>query len=211
MHTELVFVLDKSGSMAGLEKDTIGGYNSILEKQRVGEGTVTITTVLFDNGIELLHDRLPVESVELLSAEDYVVGGMTALFDAVGFAIHKIDKVQKSVKPSMQADKVLFVITTDGMENSSHKFNTKEIKLLISARKELGWEFLFLGANIDVVEVATSIGISAEHAVEYIGDEMGTQQNFEVLNETVSSVRRGHEIHEDWKGKIENDVRKRRK
>ena len=211
MHTELVFVLDKSGSMSGLEKDTIGGYNSILQKQLVGEGTVTITTVLFDHEIELLHDRLPIDAIEQLTEEDYVVGGMTALLDAVGFAIQKIDKVQQSVKKSMQADKVLFVITTDGMENSSRKFNAQQIKSLISGRKERGWDFLFLGANIDVQEMAHSIGISAEHAVEYVADEQGTIQNFEALNETVSSVRKGQQISRAWKETIEKDVKKRGK
>ena len=209
MHTELIFVLDKSGSMAGLEKDTIGGYNSILQKQLVGEGTVTITTVLFDHEIELLHDRLPIEAVELLTENDFIVGGMTALMDAVGFAINKIDKVQQSVKKSMQADKVLFVITTDGMENSSEKYSAQIIKSLITARKEKGWEFLFLGANIDVEKFASSIGISEEHAVEYIADEVGTLQNFEVLNETVSSVRRGKKVSREWKKSIVEDVNSR--
>ncbi|MER2000944.1 MAG: vWA domain-containing protein [Lysinibacillus sp.] len=209
MHTELVFVLDKSGSMAGLEKDTVGGYNSILKKQLVGEGTVTITTVLFDHDIELLHDRLPVDAVELLTENDYVVGGMTALMDAVGFAINKIDKVQQSIKNSKQADKVLFVITTDGMENSSKKYSAQQIKSLITAHKEKGWEFLFLGANIDVEKFASSIGISEEHAVEYIADEVGTYRNFEVLNETVSTVRQGHKITRGWKKTIEEDAKTR--
>lgn len=211
MHTELVFVLDKSGSMSGLEKDTIGGFNAILQKQLVGEGTVTLTTILFDNEIELLHDRLPIEAVELLTDHDYVVGGMTALMDAVGFAIQKIDKVQNKVKKSMRSDKVLFVITTDGMENSSRKYSSKQIKALIEGRKELGWEFLFLGANIDVEEFAHSIGISEEHTVEFIADEQGTYKNFEALNKTVSSVRNGKKIDRSWKQSIEEDVKIRRK
>ena len=209
MHTELVFVLDKSGSMSGLEKDTIGGFNAILQKQLVGEGTVTLTTILFDNEIELLHDRLPIEAVEPLIDHDYVVGGMTALMDAVGFAIQKIDKVQNKVKKSMRSDKVLFVITTDGMENSSRKYSSKQIKALIEGRKELGWEFLFLGANIDVEEFAHSIGISEEHTVEFIADEQGTYKNFEALNKTVSSVRNGKKIDRSWKKSIEEDVRMR--
>ena len=209
MHTELVFVLDKSGSMSGLEKDTIGGFNAILQKQLVGEGTVTLTTVLFDNEIELLHDRLPIEAVEPLTDNDYVVGGMTALMDAVGFAIQKIDKVQHKVKKSMRADKVLFVITTDGMENSSRKYSSQQIKALIQGRKELGWQFLFLGANINVEEFADSIGISEEHAVEFIADERGTYKNFEALNATVSSVRKGKKIDRSWKNSIEEDVKKR--
>lgn len=211
MHTELIFVLDKSGSMEGLEKDTIGGYNSILQKQQTGEGTVTITTVLFDHEIELLHDRLPIESIHLLNEKDYIVGGMTALMDAVGFAIGKIDKVQQSVKKEMRADKVLFVITTDGMENSSQKFSSEAIKKLIEARKELGWEFLFLGANIDVEQFAHTIGISEEYAVEYIADEKGTYQNFEALNETVTNVRSGCRVDKNWKKSIELDVRNRQK
>lgn len=209
MHTELVFVLDKSGSMSGLEKDTIGGFNAILQKQLVGEGTVTLTTVLFDNEIELLHDRLPIEAVEPLTEHDYVVGGMTALMDAVGFAIQKIDKVQNKVKKSMRSDKVLFVITTDGMENSSRKYSSQQIKALIQGRKELGWEFLFLGANIDVEEFAHSIGISEEHTVEFIADEQGTYKNFEALNKTVSSVRNGKKIDRSWKKSIEEDVKMR--
>lgn len=211
MHTELVFVLDKSGSMSGLEKDTIGGFNAILQKQLVGEGTVTLTTILFDNEIELLHDRLPIEAVEPLTDHDYVVGGMTALMDAVGFAIQKIDKVQNKVKKTMRSDKVLFVITTDGMENSSRKYSSQQIKALIQGRKELGWEFLFLGANIDVEEFAHSIGISEEHTVEFIADEQGTYKNFEALNKTVSSVRNGKKIDRSWKQSIEEDVKTRGK
>lgn len=211
MHTELVFVLDKSGSMSGLEKDTIGGFNAILQKQLVGEGTVTLTTILFDNEIELLHDRLPIEAVEPLIDHDYVVGGMTALMDAVGFAIQKIDKVQNKVKKTMRSDKVLFVITTDGMENSSRKYSSQQIKALIQGRKELGWEFLFLGANIDVEEFAHSIGISEEHTVEFIADEQGTYKNFEALNKTVSSVRNGKKIDRSWKQSIEEDVKTRGK
>lgn len=211
MHTELVFVLDKSGSMSGLEKDTIGGFNAILQKQLVGEGTVTLTTILFDNEIELLHDRLQIEAVEPLTDHDYVVGGMTALMDAVGFAIQKIDKVQNKVKKTMRSDKVLFVITTDGMENSSRKYSSQQIKALIQGRKELGWEFLFLGANIDVEEFAHSIGISEEHTVEFIADEQGTYKNFEALNKTVSSVRNGKKIDRSWKQSIEEDVKTRGK
>ena len=211
MHTEVVFILDKSGSMAGLEKDTIGGYNSILKKQRNGEGTMNITTVLFDHEIELLHDRIPIKAVDLLSDEDYVIGGMTALYDAIGYAINKIDKVQKSLKATMQADKVLFVITTDGMENSSKKFIASNIKVLIEDRKKLGWEFLFLGANIDVAEVAQTIGICPEQAVEYIADEVGTLQNFAAINEAVSSTRNGNGLNASWKEKIEKDVSNRKK
>ncbi|MGM0898308.1 MAG: vWA domain-containing protein [Bacillota bacterium] len=210
--TELVFILDKSGSMAGLEKDTVGGFNALIDKQRKLPGEVRVTTVLFNQGYELLHDRISLEDISPLTETDYEVGGMTALLDAVGSTIQKISNVQKSKMQDRQADKVLFVITTDGLENSSCEYTYKKIHEMIAAKKKgAGWEFIFLGANIDAVATARQFGVDEEHAVNYHADAEGTELNYQVLSEAVSSFREGKKIDREWKKDIERDYKARGK
>ncbi|WP_147535180.1 vWA domain-containing protein [Bacillus marasmi] len=208
--TELVFILDKSGSMAGLEADTIGGYNSMLKKQQDAEGEAIVTTVLFDHGYELLHDRINVRGIAPISDEEYQVGGTTALFDAIGFTIQKIVNVQKRTSETERADKVLFVITTDGMENASREFTAKKIKEMVEHQKvKFGWEFIFLGANIDAVTTAAQFGIDEDFAVDYRADNIGTQLNYEAVNEVVMKFRSGKKIDRSWKENIEQDYNNR--
>jgi uncharacterized protein YegL len=188
--TELVFILDKSGSMGGLESDTIGGYNAMLEKQQKVEGTCTVTTVLFNQSYQLLHDRIDIKAIEPLTEKDYVVGGGTALLDAIGTTIHKISAVQKHTAKEYRADNVLFVIITDGMENSSRGYSLRRVRKMIKERQEkYGWEFIFLGANIDAMETAEEFGIGADHAADYQADSVGTKLNYEVMSDTVASFR----------------------
>lgn len=208
--TELVFILDKSGSMSGLEADTIGGYNSMLKKQQKGEGEAIVTTVLFNDEYELLHDRIHINGIAPITEDDYEVGGMTALLDAIGLTIQKIAKVQKNTKEEERAEKILFVITTDGMENSSREYTPEKIKKMIQNQKEaFGWEFIFLGANIDAISTAAQFGIDEDFAVNYHADEKGTQLNYEVLNEAVMSFRKEKKIERRWKEGIEQDYQRR--
>lgn len=200
--TEIVFILDKSGSMFGLEKDTIGGFNSMLEKQQAEEGEALLTTVLFDSGAELLHDRVPIRSVRPMTEAEYYVGGNTALLDAVGSTIRRIDATHRKENAP---EKTIFIITTDGMENASTEYNTATVKKMIEEKKKEGWEFLFLGANIDTAEAASRIGISKERAASYHADSKGTQLNFKVLNKAVSAFRRNEDVSEDWKKEIDKD------
>lgn len=210
--TELVFILDKSGSMAGLEGDTIGGFNALLSKQKREEGNATVTTVLFNHNYELLHDRIPVSSVSPISEREYEVGGTTALLDAIGSAIHKIGNAQKRTRAEDRADKVMFVITTDGMENASSEYNHEKIKTMIADQKEkYNWEFIFMGANIDAVSTAEKFGIDEEFAVNYHADEKGTELNYKVMSETISSFRKGEKLDRHWKKDIEADFDKRKK
>jgi uncharacterized protein YegL len=210
--TELVFVLDKSGSMAGLEGDTIGGYNSILKKQQKGEGEVIVTTLLFNHQYELLHDRINIKGISPITEEDYEVGGTTALLDAIGFAIQKIKNVQKKTKEEERAEKVLFVITTDGMENASREFTSSKIKNMIQQQKKKhGWEFMFLGANIDAISTAAQFGIDEDFAVEYHADKEGTQLNYQVLNEAVMNFRKEKKMDRNWKQEIERDYHRRKR
>jgi uncharacterized protein YegL len=189
--TEVVFILDRSGSMSGLEGDTIGGFNSMIEKQRKEEGGAYISTVLFDDQAEVLYDRVPVNKVEPMNDKQYYVRGCTALLDAIGGAIHHIANVHKYAREEDRPEKTLFIITTDGMENSSHIYDYKKVKKMVETEKEkYGWEFLFLGANIDAIEVAGRFGISADRAINYECDSAGTALNYQVLSETVSAVRR---------------------
>lgn len=204
--TELVFILDRSGSMAGLEADTIGGYNAMLAKQKNEEGEAIVTTVLFNHGIDLLHDRINVKGIAPITEEEYEVGGTTALLDAIGSAIQKIGNVQKRTSEEERAGKVLFVITTDGMENASREYNYGKVKEMIERQKEkFDWEFIFLGANIDALATAAQFGIQKEFAVNYHADSEGTQVNFEALSEAVSSVRQGKVMDRTWKEAIEKD------
>ena len=188
--TELVFILDRSGSMAGLEKDTIGGYNSMLEQQRKVDGECVITTVLFDNHDTLLHDRIDIRAVKPITGRDYFVGGSTALLDAIGKTIYKIATAQKNTAEDYRAEKVMFVIITDGEENASREYSARQVKELIQRQKErFHWEFIFLGANIDAVETAGRFGIDADRAVDYVPDANGTELNFRVMSKTVASFR----------------------
>ena len=207
MVTELVFILDKSGSMAGLEADTVGGFNSMLKKQLAEEGEVNVTTILFSDESELLHDRFSITSIRPLQVAQYEVGGMTALYDAIAEGIKKVANVQRYTKES---SKVIFVISTDGEENASRKYNRQKIKSLIEAKQEQGWEFLFLGANIDAILAATSIGIRQESAVEYLADSIGTEKNFAAVSDAISYMRKGKNLDVSWKNDIENDVKARK-
>lgn len=208
--TELVFILDKSGSMGGLETDTIGGYNTMLTKQQVLEGDCRITTVLFDNNYELLHDRIDIRAVSPITEKEYAVGGTTALLDAIGRTIHKIGKVQKHTAQDYRAEKVMFVIITDGHENSSREYSVEKVRSLIEDQKaKYGWEFVFLGANIDAAETAEHFGISRDRAQNYHADSQGIELNFRAMSEAISSYREHDALPEGWKKEIEKDYKKR--
>ena len=195
--TELAFILDRSGSMCGLEADTIGGYNAMLEKQKKEAGEAIVTTVLFDDQYELLHDRIDLRGIAPITDREYYVRGSTALLDAIGKTIQKIANIQKRTAPEFRADRVLFVITTDGHENASREYSYSKVKALLERqKKQYGWEFLFLGANIDAIATAQRFGIEADRAVDYHADGEGTQLNYQVLSETVSCVRAGAPIKE---------------
>ena len=205
---ELVFILDRSGSMGGLESDTIGGYNSMLSKQKKEKtGKVSVTTVLFDDQYELLYNQVPIEKVSPMTEEEYYVRGSTALLDAIGKTVMQVKANQdkKEIK-----DKVLFVIITDGMENASREYRADQIKKLIEERKEKdNWEFLFLGANIDAIGAAKDIGIDSSRAVRFKSDKKGTAKNYEVLNEAIKEIRGGYQLNNSWKNEIEEDVKNR--
>lgn len=208
--TELVFILDKSGSMGGLETDTIGGYNSMLAKQQEVEGRCLITTVLFDNNYELLHDRINIKAISPITEKEYNVGGSTALLDAIGRTIHKIGSVQKHTAKDYRAEKVMFVIITDGEENSSREYSADIIKKMIERQKtRYGWEFIFLGANIDAVGTAGRFGISADRAQNYHADSEGVELNFRVMSDAVATFRECSAMPEGWKDEIENDYKRR--
>ena len=208
--TELVFILDRSGSMAGLEKDTIGGFNAMLEKQKREAGEAVVSTVLFDNLSEVIHDRLPLEAVPNLTEKEYYVRGCTALLDAVGGAIHHIGNVHKYAREEDIPEKTLFVITTDGMENASRRYSYEKVKAMITRQREkYGWEFLFLGANIDAAREAARFGIGADRAANYHADTIGTAVIYEAVNETVCNFRASRPMAANWKEKIDDDFRKR--
>lgn len=204
--TELVFILDRSGSMNGLENDTIGGFNGMISRQKAEGEKVNVTTVLFDDEVEIIHDRFPIDIVEPLSDKDYFVRGCTALLDAVGQSIHKIENMQKHLPDAHKAGKVIFVITTDGLENSSVEYSYKDIKRMIEARKEDGWEFLFLGANIDAAKEAERIGIARERAVTYENDCKGVAINYEVVGKAIMKLANSKdgsvELDETWADEI---------
>ena len=210
--TELVFILDRSGSMAGLERDTIGGFNAMLKKQQAIEGECRITTVLFDNQINILHDRLDIQAIGCLTEKDYQVGGSTALLDAIGSTINKIGNVQKHSAYEHRASKVLFVIITDGEENSSREFSSERVKKMIEHQmKKYNWEFIFLGANIDAVETSKMYGIRPDRTQNYHADARGVNLNFDVMSKTVASFRMNDSIDEGWKDQIEKDFDERNK
>ena len=202
--TELVFILDRSGSMAGLEADTIGGFNSMIDRQKREEGEAWVSTVLFDNESRVIHDRVPLAKVPALTDREYYVGGCTALLDAIGGAIHHIGNVHKYAREEDVPERTLFVITTDGMENASHHYTLPRVREMILRQKEkYGWEFLFLGANIDAVETAGRMGIRAERAVTYSNDSEGVALNYDVLSETVANFRACGAPPKSWKDRIE--------
>jgi len=208
--SELVFILDRSGSMSGLEQDTIGGYNSLLEKQKKEPGEAIITTVLFDDQYELLHDRYNLKDVELITEYEYFVRGTTALLDAIGRTIDKIKNAQKLTAEKNRAANVIFIITTDGMENASREYRYDRIKTMIEEQKEkFGWEFLFIGANIDAIEAAGKFGIEPERAVNYHADQSGVQAKYKSIEKAIEYVRKTEPIREDWKSEIEEDQKKR--
>ena len=212
--TELVFILDRSGSMSGLEGDTIGGFNSMLEKQKREPGQCLVSTVLFDHLTEVIHDRVPLDRVQPLGEKEYFVRGSTALLDAVGGAIHHIGNVHKYARPEDRPERTLFVITTDGMENASRRYDYDKVKEMIERQKEkYDWEFIFLGANIDAAKEAARFGISADRAVRYESDHEGTALNYEVISETVSCMRAcpSAPLAAGWKSRIEADFKKRGK
>lgn len=210
--SELVFILDKSGSMSGLESDTIGGYNAMLKKQQQQPGEAIVTTVLFDDNYELLHDRINIKGIRPITEKEYFVGGCTALLDAIGKTIHKIGNAQKHTGEEQRADKVMFVITTDGMENASKEYSYDKIKALVEHQKEkYGWEFIFLGANIDAIAAAASFGISANRAANYNADGVGTKLNYEAVSDAVSELRASRPIADSWKAKIDEDFTRRGK
>lgn len=211
MMTELVFILDRSGSMAGLERDTIGGFNSMLKKQREEPGDALVSTVLFDNLPEVIHDRVPIAQVPDLTDKEYYVRGCTGLLDAVGGAIHHIGNVHKYARKEDVPEKTLFIITTDGMENASHRYTYEKVSSMIERQKKrYGWEFLFLGANIDAAAEAGKFGIDASMAANFHCDEAGTALNYEVISEAVSRVRTSAApLSADWKKKIDEDYRRR--
>ena len=208
--TELVFILDRSGSMAGLEKDTIGGFNAMIEKQRGEAGEAFISTVLFDNVSEVIHDRVALNAVPKLTEKEYYVRGCTALLDAVGGAIHHIGNVHKYAREEDRPEKTLFVITTDGMENASRRYSYDKVREMITRQKETyGWEFLFLGANIDAAREAARFGIDADRAANYHADTQGTAVIYEAVSEAVCSVRACKPMAAGWKRKIDEDFKKR--
>ncbi len=210
--TELVFILDRSGSMSGLETDTIGGFNAMLKQQKEVDGECFITTVLFDHEVMLLHDRIDIQAVSPMTAKQYFVRGSTALLDAAGSTINKIISVQRNTAEEHQAEKVLFVIITDGEENSSREYSLEKVRQMIEHQKEhYNWEFIFLGANIDAVSAAAGLGIHSDRSQNFVADRLGTNLNFRVMSEAVESYRMGSAMPEDWKDEIDRDYKKRKK
>ena len=208
--TEMVFILDKSGSMSGLEQDTIGGFNSMIERQKGAEGEALVSTVLFANESTVIHDRVDLRKIEPLTDRQYFVGGCTALIDAIGGAIHHIGNVHKYAREEDVPERTIFVITTDGMENASHRYTSDEVKAMVKRQKEKGWEFLFLGANIDAVETAAHFGIGADRSVTFKNDHRGQQLNYDVVGKAVLHMREcAAPMSASWKDEIEEEVRKR--
>ena len=207
--TELVFILDRSGSMAELESDTIGGFNGLIDKQKKVDGKAFVTTVLFDNQQKTVHDRVDLAEVAPMTEKEYYVGGSTALLDAVGDTVTHIEKIHKYVRPEDVPAHTMVVITTDGMENSSHRWRAADVKKLVEKKKEGGWEFLFLGANIDAVSEAARFGIDADRAVRYCNDSVGVRKNFSAVGKAMASLRRDACMPASWKEEIEEDYKSR--
>lgn len=209
--TELVFILDRSGSMGGLESDTIGGFNGMIIRQKAEGKQVNVTTVLFDDEVEIIHDRLPIEIVAPLTKKEYFVRGCTALLDAVGITIEKIDNAQKHLPEAHKAGKVIFVIITDGLENSSENYNYEKIQRMINAKKECRWEFLFLGANIDAGREAEKIGIARNRSVTYENDPEGVVINFKAVGRAVSKAVQAENMENVFDGDWSEEIVKYKK
>ena len=210
--TEIVFILDRSGSMAGLEDDTIGGFNAMIEKQKGEEGEALVSTVLFDQLSEVVHDRVDLQKIRPMTRKEYYVRGCTALLDAVGRAIHHIGNVHKYAREEDRPEKTLFVITTDGMENASREYTYDRVRRMIGRQKErYGWEFIFLGANIDAAREAARFGISEDRAANYHADSQGTAVIYEAVSEAVCNVRASRPMRADWKRQVDEDYQKRSK
>ena len=208
--TELVFLLDESGSMSGMEADTIGGFNSMIDKQRREAGEAYVSTVAFSNESRVIHDRVDLKRVEPMTRRDYVPGGCTALLDALGGAIRHIGNVHKYAREEDVPEHTIFVITTDGMENASRRYTKTEVKAMVERQKaRYGWEFLFLGANIDAISAAEGIGIRRDRAVKYVQDTVGMELNSRVLSDTIVSMRKGCPVGSEWKADIEADEQAR--
>ena len=210
--TEIVFILDRSGSMAGLEKDTIGGFNAMIEKQKAEPGEVVVSTVLFDNTSQVIHDRVDIQKIEPMTDKEYYVRGCTALLDAVGGAIHHIGNVHKYAREEDRPEKTLFVITTDGMENASRRYSYDKLKAMIERQqKKYGWEFLFLGANIDAAKEASRFGIHRERASNYHADPRGTEVIYSAVSDAICAVRRHRSLDKSWKQSVDEDYKSRAK
>ena len=208
--TELVFILDRSGSMSGLERDTIGGFNSMIEKQKKQDGECIVSTILFDDESRVIHDRVSLDEIRPMTEDDYFVGGCTALIDAIGGAIHHIGNVHKYAREEDVPENTIFIITTDGQENASHKYTSEQVKKMIERQKEkYGWEFLFIGANIDAVETAARYGIDKDRAVNYNADGEGTHILYESVAKAVCNVRASAPLGADWSDDINADYQKR--
>ncbi len=208
--TELVFILDRSGSMTGLEADTIGGFNSMIARQKKETGEALVSTVLFDDKSAVIHDRLPLERVPPMTEREYYTLGCTALLDAVGGAIHHIGNIHKYARREDVPEKTMFIIITDGYENASHRYDYETVRRMIQRqKKKYGWEFLFLGANIDAAKEAARFGIAADRAVDYKCDKAGTALNYDVISDAVRSIRAAKQLGADWKRRIDEDVKKR--
>ena len=210
--TEMVFILDRSGSMSGLESDTIGGFNGMIERQKKEEGEALVSTVLFSDESKVIHDRVDLQKIEPMTDKQYYVGGCTALIDAIGSAIHHIGNVHKYAREEDRPEHTIFVITTDGMENASHRYTSDQVKAMVQRQKDkYGWEFLFLGANIDAVETAARFGIAESRAVNYHCDPIGQGRVYEGVDRAVRSVRACAKVDIDWKKDIEEDFNTRKK
>ena len=208
--TEIVFVLDRSGSMHGMEEDTIGGFNSMLEQQKAESGDAVLSAVLFSSSVRVLYDRVDLNDVPPLTEKDYRVGGGTALLDAIGGAVHHIARVHRRLPEESRPGKTVFVIITDGMENASRHYSLRKVREMVEHEQEkYGWEFLFLGAELDSIRAARSYGIRADRAARYTRDRRGTELNYRVVSETIANVRHRVEITPDWSADIEEDVRSR--
>ena len=208
--TELVFIIDNSGSMAGLESDTIGGFNAMIEKQKKEDGRCFVSTVFFNNLTEVIHDRVNLEEVNPLTDKDYQVGGCTALIDAIGGAIHHIGNIHKYARPEDVPEHTMFIITTDGMENASRRYSSERVKAMIeNQKKKYGWEFIFIGANIDAVETAARYGINPERAVNYTADSEGTRVLYESVASAVSCARKCKSLDNNWRENLDRDFEKR--
>ena len=208
--TEIVFILDRSGSMAGLESDTIGGFNAMIQKQKGEDGEAYVSTVLFDNHTEVIHDRVDIQQLQPMTRKDYYVRGCTALLDAVGKSIRHIGNVHKYAREEDRPEKTIFVITTDGMENASREYTYERVRKMIEHEKEkYGWEFLFLGANIDATKEAARFGIREDRAANYHADKKGTAVIYEAMNEAVCNARSCRPMNADWKRRVDEDYQKR--